>query len=157
MSSNLEYPANVFLVFGSALLAFFYQFLAYIKIETAQVIVLICIFTFSGFVGVIRAFALRDNVKVFLRTDLISKLLVFCVPFVLAIMAKQVSVFYYLVDYSFSFLTIGEFISILIGIQCIRKRKHIEEVDFYNIFMEKIKSIATKYLKIENKRQDNEK
>ncbi len=44
--NNLENNTNVILFAGSAILAFFYQFLAYFKIETAQVIVLLIVFSF---------------------------------------------------------------------------------------------------------------
>ncbi|HEG0602792.1 MULTISPECIES: hypothetical protein [Campylobacter] len=147
--NNLENNANFILIFGSAILALVYQFLAYLKIEVAQVIVLLIVFTFSGIAAIIKTLALNKNIRAFLTTDILSKTLVFFIPFILAVMAKQISVFYYLVDYSFSFLTIGEFFAFLISIQSIRKKEDIKEMDFYNIFIEKFKKIASKYLKIE--------
>ncbi|EAH9150354.1 hypothetical protein C5O32_06995 [Campylobacter jejuni] len=152
--NNLEGNANFILVISSAVLAFFYQFLAYFKIETAQVIVLVIVFSFSGVVCMIKTLILGKNFRNFLITDILSKTLVFFVPFILAIMAKQINVFYYLVDYSFSFLTIGEFLAFLISIQSIRKKEDIKEMDFYNIFIEKFKNIVNKYLKLEGDKND---
>ncbi|HEF7622708.1 TPA: hypothetical protein SA969_000223 [Campylobacter jejuni] len=51
--NNLENNTNVILFAGSAILAFFYQFLAYFKIETAQVIVLLIVFSFSGIASIV--------------------------------------------------------------------------------------------------------
>ncbi|EAJ2421267.1 hypothetical protein C2P33_09575 [Campylobacter jejuni] len=152
--NNLENNTNVILFAGSAILAFFYQFLAYFKIETAQVIVLLIVFSFSGIASMIKTLALRKNFRNFLITDILSKTLMFFVPFILAIMAKQISVFYYLVDYSFSFLTIGEFLAFLISVQSVRKKEDIKEMDFYNLFIEKFKNIANKYLKLEGDKNE---
>ncbi|EKP3305666.1 hypothetical protein P3K57_000882, partial [Campylobacter jejuni] len=85
--NNLENNTNVILFAGSAILAFFYQFLAYFKIETAQVIVLLIVFSFSGIASMIKTLALRKNFRNFLITDILSKTLMFFVPFILAIMA----------------------------------------------------------------------
>lgn len=102
----------------------------------------------------IKTLALRKNFRNFLITDILSKTLMFFMPFILAIMAKQISVFYYLVDYSFSFLTIGEFLAFLISVQSIRKKEDIKEMDFYNLFIEKFKNIANKYLKLEGDKNE---
>ncbi len=152
--NNLDNNANLILIISSAILATFYQFLAYFKIEIAQVVVLLIIFSISGIASMIKTLALGKNFRNFLVTDILSKTLVFFIPFVLAIMAKQVNVFYYLVDYSFSFLTIGEFFAFLISIQSIRKKEDIKEMDFYNLFIEKFKGIANKYLKLEDDKNE---
>ncbi|EGV1470935.1 hypothetical protein JF110_001660 [Campylobacter jejuni] len=151
--NNIEYNSNIALFGGSAILTLFYQCLAFLGLSTTQVIVMVVIFSFSGLAGMIKCLALGKNLRLFLTTDILSKTLMFFVPFVIAVMAKQIEVFYYLVDYTFSFLTIGEFFAFLISIQSIRKREDIKEVDFYNLLIDKLKKLAYKYLNL-NKLED---
>ncbi|ENL6798464.1 hypothetical protein AB5Q79_001581 [Campylobacter jejuni] len=149
---NLENNANDFLIVGSFSLAIFYQILAYLGISTAQVLTLFLIFIFSGLVGFLRTFALNENLKAYIFSDLLAKTLLLFIPFIVAMIAKNITALYIFVDYVFSFLILGELLSILVNIQSIKTRKPIQEIDFYNIFVDKIKQISLKFLKIE--RQD---
>lgn len=83
-------------------------------------------------------------------SDLLGKILMVFVPFLMALIAEYFHAFYLLVDYTFSFLIIGEFISILVSIQSIKSQKKIESVDFYNLFVDKVKQMAIKALRLEN-------
>ncbi|HEC1823306.1 TPA: hypothetical protein R1765_001930 [Campylobacter coli] len=155
--TNLDNNANTTLFGGSFILALFYQFLAYLGLTASQVLVMLVVFTFSGIAGILETLALNKNLRLFITTDALSKLLVFFIPFILAIMAKQISVFYYLVDYSFSFLTIGEFFAFLFSIQSIKQKQEVKRVDFYNLFIDKCKIIAQKHLKLDKlEKDDNE-
>lgn len=146
---NLENNANSVLVAGSFVLAIFYQILSYLGISTAQVFTLFFIFMFSGLVGFLKTFALNGSLKAYMISDLLAKVLLLFLPFIVAMIAKNMTAFNIFVDYVFSFLILGELLEILVNIQRIKTRKPIQEIDFYNIFIEKFKKIASKYLKIE--------
>lgn len=150
MSDVILNKSNTILFFGSCCLAFFYQLLAYLKIEEAQAITLVMIFSFSGLVGFIRTLALNEGLRCFMVSDLLGKILMVFVPFLMAFIAEYFHAFYLLVDYTFSFLIIGEFISILVCIQSIKSQKKIESVDFYNLFVNKVKQMAIKALRLES-------
>ncbi|EGC6704051.1 hypothetical protein H9W57_001046 [Campylobacter jejuni] len=155
---NLENNANNLLVTGSFVLAVFYQILSYIGVSTAQVITLFFIFMFSGIVGFLKTFALNENLKAYIISDLLAKTLLLFVPFIVAMVAKNITALYIFVDYVFSFLILGELLSILINIQSIKTRKPIQEIDFYNLFVDKVKQISLKFLKIERQNfNDNNK
>ncbi|MCR6593630.1 hypothetical protein [Campylobacter insulaenigrae] len=143
----IENSANSILFGGSFILAFFFQFLAYIGIQEAQVMILVCIFFFSAIVGFCRTLALGKNIRIYTFSELLSKILMLGIPFVFALGAKQIDALYYFVDYSFSFLILGEILSVMINIQCIKTRKTIAEVDIYNIAVEKIKNFSSAFLK----------
>lgn len=146
---NLENNGNSVLVAGSFVLTVFYQILSYLGVSTAQVLTLFFIFTFSGIVGFLKTFALNESLKAYIISDLLAKTLILFVPFIVAMIAKSITDLYIFVDYVFSFLILGELLAILVNIQSIKTRKPIQEIDFYNIFIEKFKKIASKYLKIE--------
>lgn len=146
---NLENNANNVLVTGSFVLTVFYQILSYLGVSTAQVFTLFFIFMFSGLVGFLKTFALNESLKAYIISDLLAKTLILFVPFIVAMIAKSITDLYIFVDYVFSFLILGELLAILVNIQSIKTRKPIQEIDFYNIFIEKFKKIASKYLKIE--------
>lgn len=154
----MENNANNVLITGSFVLAVFYQILAYLGVSTAQVFTLFFIFIFSGLVGVVRTFALNENLKAYMVSDLLAKTLLLFVPFIIAMIAKNITALYIFVDYSFSFLILGELLAILVNIQSIKTRKPIQEIDFYNLFVDKIKQISLKFLKIERQNfNDNDK
>ncbi|EAK5585049.1 hypothetical protein DU721_06660 [Campylobacter lari] len=162
--SHLENSANIALFGGSFILAFFFQFLAYTGIKEAQAFTLFVIFIFSAIVGFCRTLALNESVKAYTFSDLLSKFLMLGIPFMFALGAKQIDALYYFVDYSFSFLILGEILSVMINIQCIKTRKAIAEVDIYNIAVEKIKNFSSGFLKTntyikeeEKDRQDDKK
>lgn len=161
---DLENNANSLLVNGSFVLTIFYQILSYLGISDAQVFTLFFIFMFSGLVGFLRTFALNECLRNYMISDLLAKVLLLFVPFIVAMIAKNITVLYIFVDYVFSFLILGELLEILVNIQRIKTRKAIQEIDFYNIFIDKIKHISLKFLKIEkqnfhddNKKDDNNK
>ncbi|EME3314769.1 hypothetical protein VSW09_001678 [Campylobacter jejuni] len=146
---NLENNANNLLVTGSFVLTVFYQILSYLGVSTAQVVTLFFIFTFSGIVGFLKTFALNENLKAYIISDLLAKTLLLFVPFIIAMIAKNITALYIFVDYVFSFLILGELLAILVNIQSIKTRKPIQEIDFYNLFVDKVKQISLKFLKIE--------
>lgn len=154
---NLENNANNVLVTGSFVLAVFYQILAYLGVSTAQVITLFFIFIFSGIVGFLKTFALNENLKAYIISDLLAKTLLLFVPFIVAMIAKNITALYIFVDYVFSFLILGELLAILINIQSIKTRKPIQEIDFYNILVDKVKQVSLKFLKIEKHDNNNKK
>ncbi|EGF5817709.1 hypothetical protein ICF26_001582 [Campylobacter jejuni] len=156
---NLENNANNLLVTGSFVLAVFYQILSYLGVSTAQVFTLFFIFMFSGIVGFLRTFALNENLREYIISDLLAKTLLLFVPFIVAMIAKNITALYIFVDYVFSFLILGELLAILVNIQSIKTRKPIQEIDFYNLFVDKVKQISLKFLKIErqNFNDDNKK
>ncbi|EQA3505896.1 hypothetical protein ACX1OY_001676 [Campylobacter jejuni] len=155
---NLENNANNLLVTGSFVLAVFYQILSYLGVSTAQVVTLFFIFMFSGIVGFLKTFALNENLKAYIISDLLAKTLLLFVPFIVAMIAKNITALYIFVDYVFSFLILGELLAILVNIQSIKTRKPIQEIDFYNIFIDKVKQISLKFLKIERQNfNDNNK
>ena len=154
---NLENNANNVLVTGSFVLAVFYQILAYLGVSTAQVVTLFFIFIFSGIVGFLKTFALNENLKAYIISDLLAKTLLLFVPFIIAMIAKNITALYIFVDYVFSFLILGELLAILVNIQSIKTRKPIQEIDFYNLFVDKIKQISLKFLKIEKHDNNNKK
>ncbi|EFS3668863.1 hypothetical protein JHI36_001087 [Campylobacter jejuni] len=156
---NLENNANNVLVTGSFVLAVLYQILSYLGVSTAQVFTLFFIFMFSGIVGFLKTFALNENLKAYIIGDLLAKTLLLFVPFIIAMIAKNITALYIFVDYVFSFLILGELLAILINIQSIKTRKPIQEIDFYNLFVDKVKQISLKFLKIErrNFNDDNKK
>lgn len=155
---NLENNANNLLVTGSFVLAVFYQILSYLGVSTAQVITLFFIFMFSGIVGFLKTFALNENLKAYMISDLLAKTLLLFVPFIVAMIAKNITSLYIFVDYVFSFLILGELLAILVNIQSIKTRKPIQEIDFYNLFVDKVKQISLKFLKIERQNfNDNDK
>lgn len=154
---NLENNANNVLVTGSFVLAVFYQILAYLGISTAQVITLFFIFMFSSIVGFLKTFALNENLREYIISDLLAKTLLLFVPFIIAMIAKNITALYIFVDYVFSFLILGELLAILVNIQSIKTRKHIQEIDFYNILVDKVKQVSLKFLKIEKHDNNNKK
>ncbi|EAJ4656620.1 hypothetical protein CYA84_10650 [Campylobacter coli] len=154
---NLENNANNVLVTGSFVLAVFYQILAYLGVSTAQVVTLFFIFIFSGIVGFLKTFALNENLKAYIISDLLAKTLLLFVPFIIAMIAKNITALYIFVDYVFSFLILGELLSILVNIQSIKTRKPIQEIDFYNILVDKVKQVSLKFLKIEKHDNNNKK
>ncbi|EGD3527770.1 hypothetical protein H6Y32_001599 [Campylobacter coli] len=153
---NLENNANNLLVTGSFVLAVFYQILSYLGVSTAQVVTLFFIFMFSGIVGFLKTFALNENLKAYIISDLLSKTLLLFVPFIVAMIAKNITALYIFVDYVFSFLILGELLAILINIQSIKTRKPIQEIDFYNLFVDRVKQISLKFLKIERQNFDDD-
>lgn len=152
---NLENNANNVLITGSFVLAVFYQILAYLGVSTAQVFTLFFIFTFSGIVGFLKTFVLNENLKYYMISDLLAKTLLLFVPFIVAMIAKNITALYIFVDYVFSFLILGELLAILVNIQSIKTRKPIQEIDFYNLFVDKVKQISLKFLKIERQNFDD--
>lgn len=152
---NLENNANNVLVTGSFILAVFYQILSYLGVSTAQVFTLFFIFMFSGIVGFLKTFALNENLKAYIISDLLAKTLLLFVPFIVAMIAKNITALYIFVDYVFSFLILGELLAILVNIQSIKTRKPIQEIDFYNLFVDKVKQISLKFLKIERQNFDD--
>lgn len=152
---NLENNANNVLVTGSFVLAVFYQILAYLGVSTAQVFTLFFIFIFSGIVGFLKTFTLNENLKAYIISDLLAKTLLLFVPFIVAMIAKNITALYIFVDYVFSFLILGELLAILVNIQSIKTRKSIQEIDFYNLFVDKVKQISLKFLKIERQNFDD--
>lgn len=152
---NLENNANNVLVTGSFVLAVIYQILSYLGVSTAQVFTLFFIFMFSGIVGFLKTFALNENLKAYMISDLLAKTLLLFVPFIVAMIAKNITALYIFVDYVFSFLILGELLAILINIQSIKTRKPIQEIDFYNLFVDKVKQISLKFLKIERQNFDD--
>lgn len=152
---NLEDKTNNVLVTGSFVLTVFYQILAYLGVSTAQVITLFFIFMFSGFVGFLKTFALNENLKAYIISDLLAKTLLLFVPFIVAMIAKNITALYIFVDYVFSFLILGELLAILVNIQSIKTRKPIQEIDFYNLFVDRVKQISLKFLKIEKQNFDD--
>lgn len=154
---NLENNANNVLITGSFVLAVFYQILAYLGVSTAQVFTLFFIFTFSGIVGFLKTFALNENLKYYIISDLLAKTLLLFVPFIVAMIAKNITALYIFVDYVFSFLILGELLAILINIQSIKMRKPMQEIDFYNLFVDRVKQISLKFLKIEKHDNNNKK
>ncbi|EEV5427909.1 hypothetical protein HFM22_000805 [Campylobacter coli] len=155
---NLENNANNLLVTGSFVLAVFYQILSYLGVSTAQVFTLFFIFMFSSIVGFLKTFALNENLREYIISDLLAKTLLLFVPFIVAMIAKNITALYIFVDYVFSFLILGELLAILINIQSIKTRKPIKEIDFYNLFVDRVKQISLKFLKIERQNfNDNNK
>ncbi|EIS5115220.1 hypothetical protein LZ197_001136 [Campylobacter coli] len=152
---NLENNANNLLVIGSFVLSVFYQILSYLGVSTAQVVTLFFIFMFSGIVGFLKTFALNENLKAYIISDLLAKTLLLFVPFIVAMIAKNITALYIFVDYVFSFLILGELLAILINIQSIKTRKPIQEIDFYNLFVDRVKQISLKFLKIERQNFDD--
>lgn len=152
---NLENNANNLLVTGSFVLAVFYQILSYLGVSTAQVVTLFFIFMFSGIVGFLKTFALNENLKAYIISDLLAKTLLLFVPFIVAMIAKNITALYIFVDYVFSFLILGELLAILVNIQSIKTRKPIQEIDFYNLFVDRVKQISLKFLKIERQNFDD--
>ncbi|QYH12659.1 hypothetical protein A0056_004180 [Campylobacter jejuni] len=152
---NLENNANSVLVAGSFVLAIFYQILSYLGISTAQVFTLFFIFMFSGLVGFLKTFALNESLKAYIISDLLAKVLLLFLPFIVAMIAKSITDLYIFVNYVFSFLILGELLAILVNIQSIKTRKPIQEIDFYNIFIDKVKHISLKFLKIEKQDSNN--
>ncbi|MCW1675661.1 hypothetical protein OLS47_01420 [Campylobacter jejuni] len=45
--------------------------------------------------------------------------------------------------------------AILVNIQSIKTRKPIQEIDFYNLFVDRVKQISLKFLKIERQNFDD--
>lgn len=152
---NLENNANNVLVTGSFVLAVFYQILAYLGVSTAQVFTLFFIFIFSGIVGFLKTFVLNENLKAYMISDLLAKTLLLFIPFIVAMISKNITALYIFVDYVFSFLILGELLAILVNIQSIKTRKPIQEIDFYNLFVDKVKQISLKFLKIERQNFDD--
>ncbi|QGK89715.1 hypothetical protein [Campylobacter phage DA10] len=154
---NFENKANNVLVTGSFVLMVFYQILAYLGVSTAQVITLFFIFMFSGIVGFLKTFVLNENLREYIISDLLAKTLLLFVPFIVAMIAKNITALYIFVDYVFSFLILGELLAILVNIQSIKTRKPIQEIDFYNLLVDKVKQISLKFLKIEKHDNNNKK
>lgn len=152
---NLENNANNVLVTGSFVLTVFYQILSYLGISTAQVFTLFLIFMFSGLVGFLKTFALNECLKNYMISDLLAKILMLFLPFIVAMISKNITALYIFVDYVFSFLILGELLEILVNIQRIKTRKPIQDIDFYNIFIDKFKHISLKFLRIEKQDSNN--
>lgn len=152
---NLENNANNVLVIGSFALTVLYQILSYLGVSTVQVFTLFFIFMFSGIVGFLKTFSLNENLKAYIISDLLAKTLLLFVPFIVAMIAKNTTALYIFVDYVFSFLILGELLAILVNIQSIKTRKPIQEIDFYNLFVDKVKQISLKFLKIERQNFDD--
>ncbi|HEH6263773.1 TPA: hypothetical protein SHR85_001694 [Campylobacter jejuni] len=151
----MENNANNVLITGSFVLSVLYQILSYLGISTAQVFTLFFIFMFSGIVGFLKTFALNENLKAYIISDLLAKTLLLFVPFIVAMIAKNITALYIFVDYVFSFLILGELLAILVNIQSIKMRKPIQEIDFYNLFVDRVKQISLKFLKIERQNFDD--
>lgn len=141
---------NYFLFLGSIILALIYEALDYLGIEISQAITLCVIFFASGVVGILRTLSLNESLKLYITGDLLAKTLTLFLPFLMALIAKSVSVFHIFTDYAFCLLIVGEFLSILINIKCIKTRKAIQEIDIYNLFLDKFKHFSFKLLKLDN-------
>lgn len=62
---------------------------------------------------------------------------------------------YIFVDYCFSFLILGEILSILLCIQALRTRNpEIREIDIYNIAIKRLRDFAGRFLKLDNDKGD---
>ncbi|MDE5603841.1 MAG: hypothetical protein K2I71_08035, partial [Helicobacter sp.] len=114
--------SNAVLFLGSGGLALFFQITHYLGISEAQVYALLFVFFFSGFAGFIKTISFRENLRAFVCFDITSKALSLFVPFVVAFGAKSIPALYIFVDYCFSFLILGEILSILICIQRLKAR-----------------------------------
>lgn len=147
---------NTNLFSWSALIALFYGCLEYLGIKEAQVISLALIFLISGFISMLKYLSLGLSIRQFLVMELFSKTCLIFVPFVLAIGAKQIEALYFLVDYSFSLLILGEIFNMILSIQSIRLRRVMDDVDFYNLFITKTKKWIFEYLHL-NKMNEEEK
>lgn len=144
--------SNQILIFGSGILAVFFQMISYLGISSAQVYALLFVFFFSGFAGFVKTISFRENLRAFICFDITSKALSLFIPFVVAFGAKSISNLYIFVDYCFSFLILGEILSILICIQALRTRnKEIKEIDIYNLVIKKLQDFIARHLKLESK------
>ncbi|WP_181450961.1 hypothetical protein [Helicobacter valdiviensis] len=149
---DLNEKSNIFLIFGSGVLAVFFQIIAYLGISSAQVYALLVAFAFSGFAGFVKTISFREDLKAFICFDVTSKTLSLFIPFIVAFGAKTIPSLYIFVDYCFSFLILGEILSFLICIQALRTRnKEIKELDIYNLAINKFKDFVSRHLKLESK------
>lgn len=150
--------ANSFLFFGSVVLSFFFQTIAYLGITNAQVFGLFFVFFVSGIVGFVKTISFKENVRAFIAFDITSKSLSLFIPFAVAFGAKIIPSIYVFVDYCFSFLILGEILSILIHIQALRTRNpEIKEIDIYNLVIKRFREFIGKILRIdENEKKEKE-
>lgn len=147
--------ANNLLIFGSVALSAFFQVTAYLGISSAQVYALFVVFCFSGIVGLVKTISFREGLKAFIAFDITAKGLSLFIPFVIAFGAKSMPALYIFVDYCFSFLILGEILSILLCIQALRTRNpEIREIDIYNIAIKRLRDFAGRFLKLDNDNGD---
>ena len=155
---DISERSNAVLFLGSGGLALFFQIMHYLGISEAQVYALLFVFFFSGFAGFIKTISFRENLRAFVCFDITSKALSLFVPFVVAFGAKSIPTLYIFVDCCFSFLILGEILSILICIQRLKTRsKDIKEVDIYNLMIKKFQDFLAKHLKIKEVEERGEK
>lgn len=153
---DISERSNAALFLGSGVLAMFFQIIAYLGISSAQVYALLFVFCFSGFAGLVKVISFRENLRAFICFDITSKGLSLFVPFIIALASKGIPSIHIFVDYCFSFLIIGEILSILICIQSLKTRnKDIKEVDIYNLFIQKLKESLARYLKVDEMKKDD--
>ena len=152
-----EDNANNFLFFGGIILSAFFQIIAYLGISNAQVYGLFVVFFISGMVGLIKTISFREDLRAFIAFDVTSKGLSLFIPFAVAFGAKIIPSIFVFVDYCFSFLILGEILSILIHIQALRTRNpEIKEIDIYNLAIKRVRELISKMLK-DKKEDENDK
>lgn len=156
MGGVMEREYNLFLFIGSGAVAWFYSSINFLGIKDIQVFALLIIFIISMVAGFLKTLALKEEVRSFVCSDLLSKTLMLFIPFVFAIEAKMLEVFKFFVDYSFAFLTLGEILAIMISIQSIKTRTPIKELDIYNMGIKKLQDFIIRHLKFEGKFKEKE-
>ena len=150
----MEREYNLFLFIGSV--AWFYSSINFLGIEDIQVFALLIIFIVSMVAGFLKTLALKEEIRNFVCSDLLSKTLMLFIPFVFALEAKMLEAFKFFVDYSFAFLTLGEILAIMISIQSIKTRTPIKELDIYNMGIKKLQDFIIRHLKFEGKFKEKE-
>lgn len=140
---------NFFLIAGSFFLAILYQILAFLGIQVLQVYTLFGMFCLSGIAGLVKQYVLDLPWGIYIKKDVVAKTLMMVLPFSIALAAKQINALYIFVDWAFSFLILGELLSVITSIQSVIKKQDIRDVDVYNLAIEKIKEVVLSRIKLD--------
>lgn len=155
MVANTDH--NFFLIAGSFFLAILYQILGFLGIEVLQVYTLFGMFCLSGIAGLVKQYVLDLPWGIYIKKDVAAKTLMMVLPFSIALAAKQINALYIFVDWAFSFLILGELLSIITSIQSSIKKQDIRDIDVYNLAIEKIKEIVVKRIHLDPETHKNDK
>ena len=140
---------GVLIVFGGTFTTYLLASLDRLNIEPIQAFTLLIVFFLSSVIGLAKYKVLGLSIKEYLSSNILAKIFMIFIPFLVALISISIKAFHILVDLSFIVLIVEELVSFLISIQSIRTRQYIKEIAFYSILVNKVKQLSFKLLKFE--------
>ena len=116
---------GVLIVFGGTFTTYLLASLDRLNIEPIQAFTLLIVFFLSSVIGLAKYKVLGLSIKEYLSSNILAKIFMIFIPFLVALISISIKAFHILVDLSFIVLIVEELVSFLISIQSIRTRKYI--------------------------------